>query len=429
MGAKIQIKNDSIKNFGGFYLFLDHFRKAGLDGIVDKTLGYRGVLAQYSYADIFSSLMAVYATGGTCVEDSARLSGDLSEKTQGYNFCSPDTILKMLGDFASEDTAVTSKDGKEYRFNINSRLNGMLLDGLIQCGQVNPQKKHIFDYDNQFIATEKKDARYSYKGAFGYFPGIAQVDGLPFYIEGRDGNANVKLRQADTLLRAFDLAREKGVRFDMARMDCGSYSEEIVKAVAGNCDRFYIRAMSCQTLRERIKAIPEGQWTEAVINKQHCSLASLPFTAFLEDRGYRLVAQRTLCEDGQTDVFDGQYVYRCILTNDHDGSEPEIVEFYNQRASTERCFDRMNNDFGWSHLPCSKMGHNTVFMILTAFMHNFFTHFLGIVARAAFGLSETSRVKRFVFSFVSVPFKWVTSGGRKILRLYTSNPAYLQLQV
>ena len=166
MGAKIQIKNDSVKNFGGFYLFLDHFRKAGLDGIVDKTLGYRGVLAQYSYADIFSSLMAVYATGGTCVEDSARLSGEFSEKAQGYNFRSPDTILKMLGDFASEDTTVTSKDGKEYRFNINSRLNGMLLDGLIQCGQVNPQKKHIFDYDNQFIATEKKDARYSYKGAF-----------------------------------------------------------------------------------------------------------------------------------------------------------------------------------------------------------------------------------------------------------------------
>ena len=64
-------------------------------------------------------------------------------------------------------------------------------------------------------------------------------------------------------------------------------------------------------------------------------------------------------------------------------------------------------------------------MILTAFMHNFFAHFHGIVAKAAFGLTETSRMKRFVFSFVSVFFKWFRSNGRMLLRLYTSNTAYL----
>lgn len=138
--------------------------------------------------------------------------------------------------------------------------------------------------------------------------------------------------------------------------------------------------------------------------------------------------QRTLC-DGQTDIHDGQYVYRCILTNDNKLGLREIVEFYNQRASTERCFDCMNNDFGWACLPCSSMKANTVFMILTAFIHNFYRYFLGLVANAAFGLKTTSRVKRFVFSFVSVPFKWVECGTRKMLRLYTNNDAYLRLQV
>lgn len=46
---------------------------------------------------------------------------------------------------------------------------------------------------NQLIPTEKSDSNYSYKKAFGYFLGIVQVDGLLLPIEGRDGNANVKL--------------------------------------------------------------------------------------------------------------------------------------------------------------------------------------------------------------------------------------------
>ena len=75
------------------------------------------------------------------------------------------------------------------------------------------------------------------------------------------------------------------------------------------------------------------------------------------------------------------------------------------------------------------MRANTVFMILTAFIHNFYRYFLGLVAGAAFGLKATSRVKRFVFSFVSVPFIWVKCGARGMLRLYTDNVAYLKLQV
>jgi hypothetical protein len=75
------------------------------------------------------------------------------------------------------------------------------------------------------------------------------------------------------------------------------------------------------------------------------------------------------------------------------------------------------------------MKANTVFMIITAFIHNFYRYFISLIAGAAFGLKATSRVKRFVFSFVSVPYKWVRCGLRKVLRLYTNNNAYLRLQV
>ena len=212
MGAKVQIKNDSIHNFGGFYFCIDHFRKTGLANIIDNALGIRSVFATYSYSEIVETLMSIYLTGGTRIEDAKRLSNQFSEKTQGYELCSPDTVLKMLSDQASEDTFVDTPEGKSYRFNINGRLDKLLVDGLLKCGQVKAGGTHTFDYDNQFIPTEKYDSKYSYKKAFGYFPGIAQVDGMPFYIEGRDGNANVKLGQSETLRRAFEAAEARGVK-------------------------------------------------------------------------------------------------------------------------------------------------------------------------------------------------------------------------
>ena len=239
----------------------------------------------------------------------------------------------MIKAAKSNNETFESKAGIKYQFNINKGLCKMLLEGLLKSGQVLAGETHVFDYDNQFIPAEKYDAKYSYKGAFGYFPGIAQIDGLPFYIEGRDGNANVKFEQSATLRRAFEIAKGRGIGFQKAGMDCGSYSEEVVKVVGEYCNMFYIRAMSCDNLRERIKSIAESDWTDVEINHQKCQLASIPFTAFLEDNGYRLVVQRTLRDDGQADVFDGVYVYRSILTNDHASSLLDVVLFYNQRWS------------------------------------------------------------------------------------------------
>ena len=33
--------------------------------------------------------------------------------------------------------------------------------------------------------------------------------------------------------------------------------------------------------------------------------------------------------DGELDLWEGEYTYRCILTNDYEPSVREIVEFYN----------------------------------------------------------------------------------------------------
>ena len=108
--------------------------------------------------------------------------------------------------------------------------------------------------------------------------------------------------------------------------------------------------------------------------------------------------------DGVQDFWEGEYTYRCILTNDYESSAREIVEFYNLRGGKERIFDDMNNGFGWDRLPKSFMAENTAF---TALIRNFYKAIIQRPDAKRFGLNATSRIKAFVFKFISVPAKWI----------------------
>ena len=54
-------------------------------------------------------------------------------------------------------------------------------------------------------------------------------------------------------------------------------------------------------------------------------------------KAYRLVIQENQKRmDGVLDLWEGEYTYRCILTNDYESSTREIVEFYNLRGERKR---------------------------------------------------------------------------------------------
>ena len=84
----------------------------------------------------------------------------------------------------------------------------------------------------------------------------------------------------------------------------------------------------------------------------------------------------------------------------------------------------MNNGFGWNRLPKSFMGENTVFLLLTALIRNFYKFIMARLDVKRFGLKATSRIKAFVFKFISVPAKWVRTSRQYVLNIYSYNNAY-----
>ena len=187
---------------------------------------------------------------------------------------------------------------------------------------------------------------------------------------------------------------------------------------------FYIRANKCETLTERIRQISD--WQTVRINSIDYQVASISFTGFLEELNCRLVVMRE--KTGELDLFEGEkFNYRCVLTNDHQSTEKEVIEYYNQRGSSEKTFDIQNNDFGWNHLPTSNMNANTVYLIITAMLRNFYNCLVDKVSKVFSDILPTSRLKRFIFRFITVPGRYVRRGRQTILQLYTDRPYQMLL--
>ena len=142
----------------------------------------------------------------------------------------------------------------------------------------------------------------------------------------------------------------------------------------------------------------------------------------MEDLNLYLKDVLTERKGEQLDLFDGEYTYRCILTNDWDMTDEEIIQHY-KRGTAEQVFDRQNNDFGWAHLPKSFMNPNTVFLLITAMAANFYRYIVALPLMAVlFGIKATDRVKSFLFRFIAVPAKWIRTARQYKLNIYSNKP-------
>ena len=362
-----------------------------------------------------------FMSGGDCIEDISTHLKDHLQAIPTNQVPSPDTIIRGIKELSTENTKFESASGIVYDFNINMKLNKLNIKSLLLTNQLTSGKSYDFDYDNQVLPNKKYDAKKTYKKNKGYVPGIATIGNKIIYIENRDGNANVKFEQASTLKRSYELLLSEGLKVNRSRMDAGSYSKDIIDVVDKYSKLFYIRANKSVSVFEQINKIKDWQTVE--INYKNYEVASIPFVQFYNERKFRLVIMRELNTDNQVDIFtQDTYKYRSILTNDWQSTEKAVIEYYNQRGTSEKIFDVMNNDFGWKHLPFSFLNQNGAFMIIMALIMNFYNYVLNEVSKVFTDIKPTIRLKRFIFRFIAVAGKWKFQSRQWVLKLFTSRP-------
>lgn len=73
------------------------------------------------------------------------------------------------------------------------------------------------------------------------------------------------------------------------------------------------------------------------------------------------------------------------------------------------------------------LNENTVFMLVTAMLKNFFLYLTQKLSEKIKAIKKTSRLKKVLFHFICVPAKWIKSGRRNILKLYTERTYYKEI--
>lgn len=416
---KITYSKEQIGSFGGLNFVSKEISNIGLDKMLSSTIGNRSKSAEYSYLDVVKNIWLIFFAGGDCAEDiQENLKSEL-ETIPENNVCSADTIGRVLKSLSQEKEIMVGKSDVVHEFSKHDKLNKLNLKLLLKTKALKKGRYYDFDYDNQFIPTEKFDSKKSYKMKNGYFPGVSTIGSHIVHFENRNGNSNVKYKQAETLQNAYSLLKSQKININRSRMDCGSFSKAIIEVVEKYSKLFYIRAQRCEDLSKQIRAIEN--WKPATIANREVEVASIYYAPFGEEKKYRYVISREKNKTGQIDIdFQSSFIYRAIITNDEESSTSEIIEYYNQRGASERIFDEMNNDFGWKKLPFSFLEENTVFMIIMAMCRNFYLYFIKKIAPKFPSLKQNYRLKKFIFRFVIVPYKWVTHARETKLKLYTT---------
>jgi hypothetical protein len=425
---KITYSTSKINSFGGINFADSIIGNAQVFDTIDQFLGNRGVRAQYRYSDLVRSYLLITLCGGECAEDiTEHLRGEL-DQVKNFEVCSADTLLRMQKELATEKETIVSATNIRHDFNINMAMNRLMVKLLVQTGQLSSgYGEYIYDYDNQFIPTEKYDSKRSYKKADGYFPGIASINNCPVYIENRNGNSNVKYKQDETLKRSYSLLDEFGIQVKHSRMDCGSFDKTVVPVVEANSTYFYIRAQRCENLYNHIKKITN--WETVTIGFKEYQAASVEYAPFGWKKTYRYVITREKNNDAQGNLFTGDdFTYRAIMTNNYEMSDKQVVEFYNNRGESERLFDEMNNDFLWKKMPFSFLHENTVFLVMMAICRNLYHFLIEFISRKLDFIRPNFRLKKFIFRFMVVPSKWIKQGRQYVLKLFTSKKYHLLLE-
>lgn len=426
MGMKV-IKSNGISAFGGLNFVLNDFEKLGLGALINSNLPSLPKQSKYKWKDIFYSFWSIFFCGGDCAED---LAINLSNSFRSNPFMlipSPDRILERMKDLSQDTQIFEAKRGKStHEFNFNDSLTQLNLQ-LLKRTHLIQDKQVVLDYDNTNIFSRKSDAKYTYHKKQGYTPGVGFIGPTVVYVENRNGNSDAQTLQQDTLERMFFKLEDNGIKVESFRADSASYQFDTLNVISNHSERFYIRARMNESLYEAISKI--NNWTELIINGQKHYRGSTDFIPFekiakrtkQEDllKCCRLIVTKQKRDDGQINAFTQEACsYSTIVTNDMIMSDDQVVMFYNQRGAIEREFDVLKNDFGWNHMPFSKLQYNTVFLIITAICRNLYNYIINKFSQIHAHLSKSFRIKKFIYRFICIPAKWIITGRMKKLKIY-----------
>lgn len=137
---------------------------------------------------------------------------------------------------------------------------------------------------------------------------------------------------------------------------------------------------------------------------------------------YRRVVAYRYKQKGQLtiDDIDG-YRYYAIVTSDLESTSLRCIETYNKRGCDgEHHFEELDHDFNWNKLPFASMEMNTIYMYTMIVAYLMYRAVKSSYAAKLNFVESKMRLKNFILHFVTLPAKWIRTGRRWVLNIYTT---------
>lgn len=360
---KLDYTDEKITSRAGLGLFGEFMHSQRLSTLLNsKITGFKSNHS-YSPSDYVAPLLLMLHGGGRYLEDVREISLDRA-------------LLDLL---QIKQVPSTSAIGDWLRFvgNVKGGLNGLsqcnrviLRKGLKKTGR----KEFTLDIDATQIIAEKRSAKLTYKGEYGYMPILGHIaeTGMVVHDEFREGNISPQSRNLP-FIKACCGKMPNRKQIKRLRADSASYQSAIFNWCEDKGVKFAIGGRMDESVKRAIKELKPAAWksyqvTSSITTITHCmNKTKNAFTLIIIRRPW------------QPDLFDqtadDSHRYTLIATNIK-GKAESIVRWYNQRSeASENRIKELKTGFNMEYVPCGTTRANAVFFRIGVLAFNLFKLF------------------------------------------------------
>lgn len=407
------------QSFGGLNFIEKDLRGLGFESLVAENLGHRPVTALYSYGDLLKSIFFSKLIGGDTLDDLNVLKAQLQDHPS-LTIPSPDTIEYAFQKLVQPIRKRATTTGSEHFINDHKGFNDLLVKLCSQSGLLKEKQNYTMDYDGHIVKNTKPDNATTYKLNEGYYPVVCSINKLPVYLQNRNGNTPESYGQKDVIVKAIDGCKRHEITVNKFRADASCYEKNTIGYLETSNIIYYIRAE--QNANLRIALEDETEWQPALLNNCKIEVCSLEEPILGQSKPRRIVAYRKKLKNEQATIFDADgYRYSSIVTSDLEATPLEIIAFYNQRGCEgEHHFKELDHDFSWKKLPFSNFGLNTIYLYATTVAYILFEFVKQKYSKVLNFVNKSMRLKNFILHFVTLTAKWIRTGRRWVLKIFTT---------
>jgi hypothetical protein len=413
---QVEVKSSFYQSFGGVNFIEADYRNVGFGKLITHHLGYRSINAQYSYSDVLKNLFLMFCIGGDVLDDLNTLREQIKDHPC-LKVCSPDTMEYVCKELKQATEVVNGDKGAVHHINEHEGFNKLMPALSLQGGTLTTTQSYALDYDGHITQNTKADNAFTYKQTQGYYPVVLSINKLPVYLQNRNGNTPESYNQLSLIRQAAERCTELGIQLSKFRADASCYEKGTIEYLQLNGFTYYIRAELNGMLRIALE--DETDWQPAVLGYRKVEVCAIKEKLFNDTTQRRIVAYREKVKGQLSIEHSNGYRYHAVVTNDQ--AEPlSCIEFYNQRGCDgEHHFKELDYDFGWNKLPFDTFEMNTIYMYATLIAYLLFNIFKYRYAAKTTLVKPSMRLKNFILHFVTLTAKWIKTGRRYILKIFT----------